>query len=103
MAYVTPERLDAAGVRAALDDLAGWSGDRSAIRRTVRFPSFAVAIEAVRAVAEVAERDDHHPDIDIRFRELTFACTTYSAGGVTSKDVTLAGHIDRICTALGGE
>jgi 4a-hydroxytetrahydrobiopterin dehydratase len=78
---------------AALD---GWSGDGRAISRTVELPSFPSAIEVVDRVAEVAEAMDHHPDIDIRWRTLTFACSTHTAGGVTDKDFDLAHRINEI-------
>ena len=52
--------------------------------RTVELASFPQAIEVVDRVAEVAERDNHHPDIDIRWRTLTFRCSTHCAGGVTA-------------------
>jgi 4a-hydroxytetrahydrobiopterin dehydratase len=50
----------------------------------------------VDRVAEVAEEMDHHPDMDIRWRTLTFRCITYSAKGVTLRDIRLAQRIDRI-------
>lgn len=73
-----------------------WSGDTSAITRTVNAPSFRSAITIVDEVAEAAEEADHHPDIDIRFRTLTFTLATHSAGGVTSADIDLARSIDAI-------
>jgi 4a-hydroxytetrahydrobiopterin dehydratase len=76
-----------------------WSGDTAAIRRTVKLPTFLGAIAVVDRVAEVAEAMDHHPDIDIRWRTLTFVCATHSAGGVTEKDVELARRIDEIVEA----
>jgi 4a-hydroxytetrahydrobiopterin dehydratase len=88
--------LDADAVRSALTDLNGWEGGPDGIRRTVRLPSFPAAIAVVDRVAEVAEEMDHHPDIDIRWRTLTFRCFTYSAKGVTNRDITLAQRIDRI-------
>jgi 4a-hydroxytetrahydrobiopterin dehydratase len=88
--------LDDAAVRDVLADLPEWSGDPTAISRTVELPSFLEAIEAVNRVAVVAEELGHHPDIDIRFRTLTFRCTTHSAGGVTERDVHLARRIDEI-------
>ena len=97
------EVLDAAGVTerlATLDD--GWSGDPTAIRRQVELPSFPAAITVVDRVAEVAEELDHHPDIDIRWRTLTFACATHSAGGVTGKDFGLAARIDEIVRTATG-
>jgi 4a-hydroxytetrahydrobiopterin dehydratase len=94
--------LDADALRQALSGLDGWQGDGTAIRRAVELPSFMAAIRVVDRVAEAAEELDHHPDIDIRWRTVTFACATHSAGGVTDKDVTLAGRIDDIVRAAAG-
>jgi 4a-hydroxytetrahydrobiopterin dehydratase len=90
------ELLDADGVARGLSGLDGWQGDPTAIRRTVTLPSFMAAVRVVDRVAQVAEELDHHPDIDIRWRTLTFSCATHSAGGVTDRDVALAGRIDEI-------
>jgi 4a-hydroxytetrahydrobiopterin dehydratase len=50
----------------------------------------------VRRVAERAEEKDHHPDIDIRWRTVTFALVTHSEDGITDKDFALAHDIDAI-------
>jgi 4a-hydroxytetrahydrobiopterin dehydratase len=86
--------LDGGAVAAALGTLSGWSGDESAIRREVRAPTFLAGIALVDAVARAAEAADHHPDIDIRWRTVTFTLSTHSAGGVTAKDLALAATID---------
>jgi 4a-hydroxytetrahydrobiopterin dehydratase len=83
----------------ALDGLDGWTGDPTGIERTVEMPSFPDAIALVVAVARAAESADHHPDIDIRYRSVTFRLSTHSAGGVTDKDVSLATEIDRLAAA----
>lgn len=88
--------LDAEQVKQALTTLDGWSGDNSTITRTVELATFPGAIETVDRVAVVAEAMDHHPDIDIRWRTLTFTVSTHSEGGVTSKDIELATAIDAI-------
>jgi 4a-hydroxytetrahydrobiopterin dehydratase len=90
------EVLDADGLRAALAGLDGWSGDHAAISRTVELPAFVAAIRVVDRVAAMAEEIDHHPDIDIRWRTVTFRCATHSIGGVTVRDVELARRIDQI-------
>jgi 4a-hydroxytetrahydrobiopterin dehydratase len=82
----------------ALEGLRDWQRDGNAIVRTATLPSFPAAIEAVRAVAEVAEERNHHPDIDIRWRTVTFRCSTHSEGGITDLDIELAGEIDRVLT-----
>lgn len=83
-------------VDAALPDLNGWERADGALRRSVKFPAFLDGIEAVRRVAEVAEQKDHHPDIDIRWRTVTFALVTHSAGGITDQDLQMAKTIDHL-------
>jgi len=96
------ELLSDDDVAAGVAGLVDWSGDTSGITRTVALPDFPAAIDVVDQVAVVAEEMDHHPDIDIRWRKLTFNCATHSAGGVTGLDLTLARRIDEILTAAGG-
>ncbi|MEU8120666.1 4a-hydroxytetrahydrobiopterin dehydratase [Spirillospora sp. NPDC049024] len=95
------DTLDADDVAARLRGLPAWSRDGDLIRRRVQAPSFMAGIEIVDDVARAAEDADHHPDIDIRWRTLTFALTTHSAGGLTGKDFDLAAAIDRIAAAHG--
>lgn len=57
---------------------------------------FMEAIDWVNRIAEAAEALDHHPDIDIRWRTLTFVLSTHSAGGLTGLDLLLAERIDAI-------
>ena len=89
-------------VAVALEGLTDWQRDGDAIVRTAKLPSFPAAIEAVRAVAEIAEARNHHPDIDIRWRTVTFRCSTHSEGGITGQDIELAGEIDRVLDAATG-
>jgi 4a-hydroxytetrahydrobiopterin dehydratase len=93
------ELLDQEAIDAALAGLDGWSGGPDGITRTVELSSFPAAIAVVDRVAEAAEAADHHPDIDIRWRTLTFTLATHSAGGVTGKDVDMAGRIDDLVRA----
>jgi 4a-hydroxytetrahydrobiopterin dehydratase len=93
------ELLSADQIAAGLADLDDWSGDTSGITRTAALPTFLSAIAVVDRVAMVAEEADHHPDIDIRWRNLIFSCATHSAGGVTAKDLDLAHRIDEIIAA----
>ena len=54
------------------------------------------ASRLVDAVAEAAEAAGHHPDIDIRWRDVLFVLATHSEGGVTAKDIELAARIDAL-------
>ena len=88
-------RLEQQEIDTALaGDLKRWTQDGDSLVRTVEAPSFLEAIDVVRRVAEVAEEADHHPDIDIRWRTLTFRLSTHSEGGITAKDLELAAQID---------
>jgi 4a-hydroxytetrahydrobiopterin dehydratase len=85
-----PALLDDDAIDAALRDLPGWSREGDALVYTAELPTFPVAIGVVARVGEIAEERNHHPDIDIRWRSLTFRCSTHSEGGITQRDVELA-------------
>ncbi len=91
MAVLTDDQVDA-----ALPDLPGWERADGALRRSIKFPAFLDGIDAVRRVAEKAEEKDHHPDIDIRWRTVTFVLVTHSAGGITENDLGMAREINEI-------
>ncbi len=97
-----PSLLDNDEIDAALGGLPGWEREGDALVRTAALPSFPAAITVVDRVAAIAEERDHHPDIDIRWRNLTFRCSTHSAGGITELDVALAATISEEIDAAGG-
>lgn len=86
--------LDEAEIRTRLDALDGWTRDGDAIRKTYTLDSFAEAVAFVNRIAELAERADHHPDIDIRYDRVGCALSTHSEGGLTRKDFDLARQLD---------
>ncbi|MCP2165648.1 4a-hydroxytetrahydrobiopterin dehydratase [Goodfellowiella coeruleoviolacea] len=89
-------------INTALGTLPEWRSEGTALVRVAELASFAQAIQVVNRVAEVAENDNHHPDITISWRTLTFRCSTHSAGGVTSADVSLAEEIDNVLDVISG-
>ncbi len=95
-----PELLSDEEVGKALGRLRNWRRYEGALVREVELESFPQAIQVVNRVAEIAENDNHHPDIDIRWRTLRFSCSTHSAGGITGSDVTLAEEIDGVLDAV---
>ncbi|MEY9944239.1 4a-hydroxytetrahydrobiopterin dehydratase [Kitasatospora sp. GAS1066B] len=88
-------------ITTGLARLTGWRRQGEAITRTADATDFPAAIRVVVAVAEAAEAMNHHPDIDIRWRTLTFTLATHSAGGVTDLDLQLAARIDQALTQQG--
>lgn len=91
MAVLSNEEVDA-----ALPELDGWERAEGVIRRSIKFPSFLAGIDAVRRVGEHAESKDHHPDIDIRWRTVTFMLVTHAEDGITQNDIDMARDIDGI-------
>ncbi|BCJ74096.1 4a-hydroxytetrahydrobiopterin dehydratase [Catellatospora sp. IY07-71] len=97
------EVLNPGELERGLTALAGWTGDVHGISRTVKLPSFPAALAVVARVGEAAESMDHHPDMDIRYRTLTFTCCTHAAGGLTELDLRLARLIDDIVSDATSE
>lgn len=64
--------------------------------RSVRLPTFRAAIELVDRVADAAEAADHHPDMEIAWRRVTFRLTTKASGGLTFRDMDMAAEIERL-------
>lgn len=75
-----------------------WKKVGQEIVRTYKFKTFLEGIAFVDKVARVAEANDHHPDIDIRYTSITLKLTTHDAGGLTFRDTKVA----RECDALLG-
>ena len=72
----------------------GWQERDEALEREFEFPSFPEAIAFVNRVAELAEAENHHPDIAVSYRRVTLRWTTHSAGGITDRDRELAARTD---------
>jgi 4a-hydroxytetrahydrobiopterin dehydratase len=85
-----------AQVAAELAQTPGWKRAGKAIERTYRFPDFNAAMVFVNWVAALAERANHHPDMSIRYNEVTVSMWTHSDGGLTPKDFALARGIDAL-------
>jgi len=73
-----------------------WDTDQKSIDRTFEFDDFAQAVDFVNAVAEIAEEEEHHPDIDIRWNKVKLMLSTHSEGGLTDLDFLLARKIDNL-------
>ena len=88
--------LDSTEVKLALRQASGWSKRGRVIQRTFEFADFKAAMQFVNRVAKLAERAGHHPDIDIRWNQVTLALSTHSEGGLTDKDFSQAWRIDAL-------
>ena len=86
-------------IQRALGGLAGWSRRGDVLTKTYEFATFPDGIDFLRRVADVAEAQQHHPDVDVRYTKLTFQLSTHDAGGITEKDFTLAQAIEALLDA----
>ncbi len=78
-----------------LASFTGWEVESREINKIFLFPSFPAAIAFVDKISYEAERVNHHPDIDIRWRKVRVTLSTHSEGGITKKDIDLAKKIEK--------
>ena len=92
------DKLSAAERATVLHDLPQWKHDAEAdaIRRDFKFKDFSEAFGFMTRVALLAQAADHHPEWSNTYNKVSITLTTHSAGGLTAKDVKLAGEIDRL-------
>ncbi|HVE63279.1 MAG TPA: 4a-hydroxytetrahydrobiopterin dehydratase [Mycobacteriales bacterium] len=97
-----PTLLTPALVESSLAALYEWSGDTTAITRTVRMASAQQAADLVGAVEVSAGSLGHHPVVERKGTAVTFTLTSDEVGGVSEVDITLASHIDNLSGRLAG-
>jgi 4a-hydroxytetrahydrobiopterin dehydratase len=92
------EKLDRAELNAALVGLPGWQrlSGRDAIARSFKFKNFRQAFAFMSEVALLAEKADHHPEWTNVYNRLDIVLTTHEAGGISERDIALAGEIEKI-------
>lgn len=90
------ERLSDDEIDEVLRKLEGWSRDGDRIVREYSVEDFVEAVELVNAFVEPAERNNHHPDLEVSWGSVTVNLTTHDAGGLTEKDFNLAETYDRL-------
>jgi 4a-hydroxytetrahydrobiopterin dehydratase len=73
-----------------------WPEVDDGLEREFEFDSFPAAVAFVDRLAEVAEAENHHPDIDIRYKRVRVRWTTHSAGEITERDRELAARTDEL-------
>ncbi len=90
------EKLSEAQIEAGLESHPAWVELNGEIQRTFEFEDFLGAMKFVNQVAEYAEREQHHPDILIRYNKVTLSVSTHDANGITQKDFDLADATDKL-------
>lgn len=93
----TPDALLSEPALAALTQLLmGWSVDGHHLQQDFRFANFHDTMAFVNAVAWIAHRGDHHPDLTVGYNRCSIQWSTHSAGGLTLKDLICAAQVDAL-------
>jgi 4a-hydroxytetrahydrobiopterin dehydratase len=79
-----------------MDSLNNWALEGNCIVKDYSFDNFKVALEFVNKVGEIAEEQEHHPDILVSYNKVRLSLTTHSEKGLTSKDFEVAEAIDKL-------
>ncbi len=87
-------KLNAEQLEKARRDLPLWQVEGDSLFRELVFPDFKHAFAFMTEVAGEADRRDHHPDWSNVYDKVSVLLSTHDVGGVTEKDVALAGFVD---------
>ncbi len=84
-----------------LTDIPGWvlADEGKSIRREFRFATFMDAMEFVSQVADIAEIEDHHPDIYISYNQVRLLLSTHAIQGLSENDFIVAAKINTLPTS----
>ena len=80
-----------------------WQATETGAYARFNTEDFATGAKLFSAIAELAERANHHPDVDVRYSAVRVKLFTHSADGLTAKDAELAAEISRAARDLGVE
>ena len=85
-----------AEIEGALAELGSWTVENGKLHREYRFGDFVQAFGFMAQVALLAERAAHHPEWFNVYNKVVVDLTTHEAGGITQKDLDLAGEMEQI-------
>jgi 4a-hydroxytetrahydrobiopterin dehydratase len=88
--------LDPAEIESRLLELNGWIYEARALRKTFTFDDYQSGIAFVNRLADTAENQGHHPDLDVGYGRVVVRISTHSEEGVTDKDFRLASAVDQL-------
>jgi 4a-hydroxytetrahydrobiopterin dehydratase len=99
----TRRALSATEVVSKLVDIPGWSldgdGAQVAIQKTYSFANYLETMSFVNAVAFIAERHDHHPDMSVHYGRCVVRFNTHDVKGISITDIECAKEVDALIAA----
>jgi len=88
--------LHADEVARLLKSLNGWAYADGVIQREFKFKNFYETMAFVNAVAFIANREDHHPDMEVGYNKCLVKFSTHSVGGLSQNDFISAARVDQL-------
>jgi 4a-hydroxytetrahydrobiopterin dehydratase len=88
--------LNEQDIATRLAKLDGWTREGNTIVKTFKFANYHETLAFVNALAWIAHRGDHHPDLEVGYNRCVVRYSTHSAGGLTEKDFACATNIDAL-------
>jgi 4a-hydroxytetrahydrobiopterin dehydratase len=79
-----------------LKALPGWEYENNRITKTFRFANYYETLAFVNAVAFIAHRQDHHPDLSVHYNRVVASYSTHDASGVTLNDCICAAKVEAL-------
>ncbi|HEY5802350.1 MAG TPA: 4a-hydroxytetrahydrobiopterin dehydratase [Lysobacter sp.] len=94
----TEHRLSAARIRELLPEVPGWEliEDGHALTRTYPFSNYYETMAFVNALAFMAHREDHHPDLGVHYNRCVVRYSTHDVGGLSENDFICAAKADAL-------
>lgn len=95
-----PRRLDEAEASALLAQLpGGWRVEGGMLRRRFPLPDYASGVRLVTAIGALADALNHHPELTLKWGEVTFAVETHDVAGLSELDFILAARVEQFAAA----
>jgi 4a-hydroxytetrahydrobiopterin dehydratase len=91
VAPLSPEQ-----VKPLLKGLAGWALDGGMISKTYKFKNYHETMAFVNAAAWVSHREDHHPDLVVKWGECKVSYVTHAINGLSENDFICAAKLDAL-------
>ena len=81
----------------------GWTQSGGALERTFELPSFPEAIAFVNRVAELADQENHHPDLEVGYNKCRVRYSTHAVGGLSENDFICAAKVEALVRLAPGD
>ena len=91
-----PKSLTAEEVETHLKTLTNWHQKDNALERVFTGENYLSTLNVLNSIAQLAEEQDHHPDLTLSYTTLTIRYWTHTTGGITELDIQAAHDVDNL-------